>query len=249
MQMSIAEGLLPTLSQGYYDELVQQLVSGLTRLVRFSSFLRTKECASGNNAWLREVGHIPNVTSEQIEADERGEGGDQAEVLVEKVRPHELAGGDTARVGHASGPAFVKEPELGKTSLLHVEVEMQLVDWAPATSTPPYGVPGNQAESLVPGEEGSKVEKHLVLVNLLPMPERVAQLEAQVQALEENFQYTMDLLPEIVFTKDAQVSPAGQSTVLERMCDPDAGRMGTLVGERTSPQGKGRHLSGESTKM
>jgi hypothetical protein len=45
----------------------------------------------------------------------------------------------------------------------------------------------------------------LVLLHFWPCPDRTAQLEDHVRALQKQFEYTLDLFPTLVFIKDSQV--------------------------------------------
>lgn len=44
-----------------------------------------------------------------------------------------------------------------------------------------------------------------MLLHLWPCPDQTAALEDHIRALQEQFEYTLDLIPTLVFIKDAQV--------------------------------------------
>jgi hypothetical protein len=102
--------------------------------------------------------------------------------------------------------------ESSKTGALRVEVEMQLVYADPAAS------PAHQGGACGCGSACAAVEvcstssiqcpassECLVLLHFWPCPDRTAQLEDHVRALQEQFEYTLDLIPTLVFIKDARV--------------------------------------------
>ncbi|GAQ86126.1 Putative histidine kinase containing cheY-homologous receiver domain and PAS domain [Klebsormidium nitens] len=201
-EIALAAGLLPSLSTTQYADLVAQLRSGKQRVVRFWSTLRAGgfSCAKmGNlNGTRARNGY---VGQEELDASM----GNCS--LTDSTGTHtEPLRGDDSRGGAPTAPSLAEA-----AAQLQVMVEMELCRVAPARG----------AVGACNGVAGLKLERCLVLVHFSPVPDRaepdrVAQLEAQVLALQEHYTYMMDLLPGVACTKDAQ----GCYTMVNRaMCE------------------------------
>jgi hypothetical protein len=239
LQLQIHGDLVPTLSKLQFERHVQPLISGQQELASFSSFLQTwqsvieLDAASESSQSPREsntskaarvespgvqstlAGGIQHPLDELVIKEDSSDAASQSQIPG-TANPEEPAAeckqedieADTSRIHHFGDTQEAEaQSSLSERVRLCVQIELQLVEaglikgWEEGSgATPASGV-------------GVNMERHVVLASFCQVPE-LSELTAKVQKLEGKFQQTIDLIPELVFSKDLNVSTCDYSHCL-----------------------------------
>lgn len=236
MQLQIHGDLVPTLSKLQFERHVQRLISGQQELASFSSFLQIwqsvseLDAASESSQSPREnntsnavrvespgvlstlAGGIQHRLDELVIKEDSSDAASQSQILgkpnheepAAECRQEDIEA-DRNRIHHFGDTQEAEaQGSLSQRVRLCVQIELQLVEagvvkgWEDGSgATPASGV-------------GVNMERHVVLATFCQVPE-MSELTAKVQKLEGKFQQTIDLIPELVFSKDLNVSTCDYS--------------------------------------
>jgi hypothetical protein len=236
LQLQIFGDLVPTLSKLQFERHVQRLISGQQELASFSSFLQTwqsvieLDAASESSQSPREnntskaarvespgvlstlAGGIQHRLDELVLKEDSSDAASQSQIPgtpnpeepAAECRQEDLEA-DRSRIHHFGDTQEVEaQGSASQRVWLCVQIELQLVEaglvegWEDGSVRAPAS------------GAGVNTDRHLVLASFCQVPE-LSELTAKVQKLEGKFQQTIDLIPELVFSKDLNVSTCGCS--------------------------------------